>query len=76
MALLGLIIVLGYYLTYFIKFQIGSCGWIDTTTNTNLAINFKIIIIWAIAAAAFIFAWAVWIIIAVINIKNRDTYLD
>lgn len=75
-ALLGFIIVLGYYLTYFVKFQLGQCPWIDTTTNTTLAINSKIIIIWAICAVAFFCAWFVWAIIVVINIKNRDTYLE
>lgn len=66
-SLLGIIVVLGYYLTYFINFQLKSCPWVNPDdTNT------KIIVVCALAAAAFIFGWIVWIIIVMINLKNRN----
>ena len=65
-SLLGVIAVLGYYLPFFINMKRYGCSWSDANTSTN------ILVVCAIAAALFVVAWIVWIIIVVINIKNRS----
>lgn len=62
--------VLGYYLIVYLQFNNNSCQF---TNNTDTMLH--ILIVWVIAVVGFIIGWIVWIIIVVINIKNRLDYV-
>lgn len=71
-CLLTATVVLGYYLIYYLNFELKQCKWVDANITTYN------IIVWAISAAVFVFGWVVWVIIVLINIRNRadEAYLD
>lgn len=59
------IVVLGYYLTYFIQVLKNSCTWNAEDTST------KIMVLWIISAALLLMGCIAWIIITMINLRNR-----
>lgn len=71
-CLLTSIVVLGYYLTFFIQALTNSCSW--TSADTSI----RVLILWVLCAALFVAAWVVWVIVVLINVKNRAdvVYLD
>jgi|688.fasta_scaffold537594_1 hypothetical protein len=64
--ILSLLLVFGYYLVYYLQFTINSCQW-----NDNYNIMLHIMVIGGLAGITFIVGWVVWVIIVVINMKNR-----